>query len=157
STTMLKLLLKRDGVSDGEFEAIQLGGTPNRYAALTRGAVQGTVLAQPQDIQAAQDGMRSLGSVSETFEGPAIVFAVRRSWAKQHGDVLTRFLRAAVRGMEWVHDPKNKPEAVALLVKQIGGTEALASQTYDLYMKGGVLSQNGELPLQHLKNYLALS
>jgi ABC-type nitrate/sulfonate/bicarbonate transport system substrate-binding protein len=157
STTMLKLLLKRDGVLDSEYEVIQLGGTPNRYAALTRGAVQATLLAQPQDIQAGQDGMRSLGSVSETFDGPAIVFAVRRSWAKQHADVLVRFLRAAVRGMEWVNDRNNKQQAVALLVKKIGGSEALAAQTYDLYTKQGVISRTGELPLQHVKNYLALS
>src|SRR4051812_7779152 len=30
STTMLQLLLQRDGVGKGEFEVIQLGGTPNR-------------------------------------------------------------------------------------------------------------------------------
>lgn len=157
STTMTQILLKKAGLQPNEYEMIQVGGTPTRYAALVRGAVQATVLAQPQDFVAADAGMRRLGGVQDAFEGPAIVFVARKSWAQKNPELVTRFMRGALDGMKWVNDPKNRNDAIKLLAKRIGATEEHARATYDFYMQQKVISTDGELPMAHLRNYLALS
>src|SRR5581483_11185452 len=157
STTMTQLLLQKGGLKVGDYEMIQVGGTPTRYAALVRGAVQATVLAQPQDLVASDAGMRKLGNVQDAFEGPAIVFVARKSWAEKNPELVTRFLRGALDGMRWLADPKNGNDAIRILAKRINATEDHARATYDQYMKDKVISITGELPLAHIRNYLALS
>lgn len=157
STTMTKLLLQKGGLGADDYQVIQVGGTPTRYAALVRGAVQATLLAQPADFKAAANGMRRLGGVQDAFDGPAIVFVARRSWAQQNSGLVVSFLRGALAGMQWLSDPKNKSDAVQILSKRIGVSEAEAVETYDLYMSQKVISANGELPAAHIKNYLSLS
>lgn len=157
STTMARLLLKRAGLEASDYKVIQLGGTPNRYAALSRGAVAATLLAQPADFKAEDQGMHRLASTDEVFKGPAIVFVARRSWLKENGDVARRFLTGAVAGMQWFNDPKNRQKAIDILVKSIKVTPDLAGRTYDLFLKKGVISKDGKLPLQHVENYLKLS
>jgi ABC-type nitrate/sulfonate/bicarbonate transport system substrate-binding protein len=157
STTLSNLIIERGGVKPSEYQIIQLGGTPNRYAALTRGAIQATLLVQPADFRAEQDGMRRLGAVEDVFDGPAIVFVARRTWAQQNAALVERFLRGAVQGMRWLDNPENKQQAIEVLVKTIGGSPELATKTYDYYLSKQVMSKDGSLPLQHLTNYLALS
>ncbi|HLQ26950.1 MAG TPA: ABC transporter substrate-binding protein, partial [Acidiferrobacterales bacterium] len=105
STFLLRLLLQKQGLKPGDYQTIQLGGTPNRYAALHKGAVQATLLAQPADFKAESEGMRRLGSVDQAFEGPAIVYVARKDWVKANGDKVVRFLRGAMQGAQWLYDP----------------------------------------------------
>jgi ABC-type nitrate/sulfonate/bicarbonate transport system substrate-binding protein len=157
STTMTRLLLKRAGLKPSDYKVIQLGGTPNRYAALSRGAVAATLLAQPADFKAEDQGMRRLAFTDEVFKGPAIVFVARRSWLKENGDVARRFLKGAVAGMHWFNDRKNRQRAIDILVKSIKVTPDLAARTYDLFLERNVISKDGTLPLQHVENYLKVS
>lgn len=157
STSMVQLLLERHGVKAGGYELIQLGGTPNRYAALARGAVQATLLAQPADFRAEDQGMTRLAATDDVFAGPAIVFVARRSWLKENGETARKFLKGAVSGMRWFNDPKNHDQAVDILVKSIGGTRDLAVRTHNLYLRKAVISKDGTLPLQHVQNYLKLA
>ena len=101
--------------------------------------------------------MVRLGSTDEVFEGPAIVFVARRSWLKDNGESARKFLKGAVAGMHWLNDGKNRVQAVDILAKAIGVTPELAARTYDFYLKNGVITKDGILPLQHVKNYLALA
>jgi ABC-type nitrate/sulfonate/bicarbonate transport system substrate-binding protein len=157
STTMTRLLLKRAGLKPSDYKVIQLGGTPNRYAALSRGAVAATLLAQPADFKAEDQGMRRLAFTDEVFKGPAIVFVARRTWLKENGDVARRFLKGAVAGMHWFNDRKNRQKAIDILVKSIKVTPDLAARTYDLFLKKGVISKDGTLPLQHVENYIKVA
>lgn len=157
STSIAQLLLERHGVKTSDYQVIQLGGTPNRYAALARGAVQATLLAQPADFRAEGEGMIRLAATDDVFAGPAIVFVARRSWLKNNAETARRFLKGAVAGMRWFNDPKNREQAIDILVKNIGGTRNLAARTHDLYLRKGVISRDGTLPLQHIQNYLKLA
>jgi NitT/TauT family transport system substrate-binding protein len=157
STSMARLLLGRAGLQPSDYQVIQLGGTPNRYAALSRGAVSATLLAQPADFKAEDQGMRRLASTDEVFKGPAIVLVARRSWLTENGDAARRFLKGAVAGMRWFNDRKNRQQAIDILVKAIKVTPDLAGRTYVLFQNNGAISKDGMLPLQHVENYLKLS
>lgn len=56
--------LSEGGVSGSDTEIVYDGATPNRFAALTSGAVSATVLAQPFDLRASGDGYNKLLSVA---------------------------------------------------------------------------------------------
>jgi len=155
STRMTELLLEKHGLKKGDYQEIPLGGTPNRYAALSRGAVEATVLAQPADFKAEAAGMRRMGSVSEAFDGPAIVFLARKDWLKAHGDIAVKFLKGAGKGGTWLYDPKNEQAALKVLANHINSKEDEARKTYDMYIRReGIISPDGKLPLQHVQNYL---
>jgi ABC-type nitrate/sulfonate/bicarbonate transport system substrate-binding protein len=52
STVVLRLMLQANRLAESDVDLIPLGGTPNRYTALTAGATEGAILAQPADFRA---------------------------------------------------------------------------------------------------------
>ena len=157
SATMLKELLKKNGVEPGSYDLIALGGTPNRFAALNNGAVAGTLLSPPLDYKALSLGMRKLGYAWEAFSGPQVVFTVQKDWARKNEDTLVRFLRAAARGMAFLYDPKNREQAADILVKSIGGSRDDALKNYDDWFGANkVMAENLAITPDALKDYLAL-
>ena len=157
SATMLKELLKKNGVEPGSYDLIALGGTPNRFAALNNGAVAGTLLSPPLDYKALSVGMRKLGYAWEAFNGPQVVFTVQKDWAKKNEDTLVRFLRAAARGMAFLYDPKNREQAADILVKSIGGTREDALKNYDDWFGANkVMAENLAITPESLQDYLNL-
>ncbi|CAM5190160.1 hypothetical protein CDEF62S_03874 [Castellaniella defragrans] len=157
STRLTELLLAKHGLKKGDYKEIPLGGTPNRYAALSNGAVEATVLAQPVDFKAEASGMRRLGSVSEAFKGPAIVFVARKGWLASHGDEAVAFLKAAGEGGTWLYDPKNEQTALKIFAAHNKSTMDEAEKTYDMYIKrDGIISRDGRLSLQSVQAYLDL-
>jgi ABC-type nitrate/sulfonate/bicarbonate transport system substrate-binding protein len=157
SATMLMELLKKNGVARDSYDMIALGGTPNRFAALTNGAVAGTLLSPPLDYRAASLGMRKLGYAFEAFDGPQVVYTVQKAWAQKNEDTLVRFLRAAARGMAFLYDPANREASADILVKTIGGTKEDALKNYDDWMGSNkVMAENLRITPQGLQAFLDL-
>lgn len=132
-STMIALLLEKHGVKRSEYQLIALGGGPNRYAALLKGAIAATALSQPQDFLAAKDGLHVLGYTYDAFDGAYIGIAAQHGWTESHKQAVTGFLRATVRGGRWLRDPAHRQQAMDILRQAIGGDEQVAAQTYDLY------------------------
>ena len=156
SATMLVQLMKMHGVQRNEFDLVALGGTPNRFAALTNGAVAATLLSPPLDYKAKSMGMNKLGYAYEAFGGPQVVYTVQKDWAKKNEETLVRFLRAAKRGMDWLYDPKNREKAADILVKSIGGSREDALANYDDWMANKVLAEGLALTPAGIKEFLDL-
>jgi ABC-type nitrate/sulfonate/bicarbonate transport system substrate-binding protein len=147
STILLQRLLERQGLRPGDYDMIQTGGTPDRYAAVKSGGTVGAMLTQPNDFQAQDEGFPSLGLVSDIIpDYQFTVYAVRKSWAQRNQDPLVRWLRAYVKGCQWLYDPANKEEAIRILVENTRTTEDYARRTYELLIeKAEGLPRAGEL------------
>jgi NitT/TauT family transport system substrate-binding protein len=147
STTLLMNMLERQGLKHNDYDVVQAGGTPDRYAAVKSGGVVGAMLTQPNDFQAIDEGYPSLGLVSDIIpDYQFTVHAVRRGWAQQNADPLLRFLRAYAKACQWVYDPANKEEAIKVLVDHLKTTDEYARRTYDLLIvQAQGLPKNGEL------------
>src|SRR5919201_3654686 len=63
-----------------------------------------------------------------------ITMAVSKNWARDNEDKLVRALRAQIDAYRWVYDPRNRDEAVALIVETTKATEAIARTTFELYV-----------------------
>src|SRR5439155_8636363 len=65
STLLLQQMLQMKGVQRSEYDIIQAGGTPDRYAAVKSGGAAGALLTQPADFKAESEGFNNLGLVSD--------------------------------------------------------------------------------------------
>ncbi|HEY7065226.1 MAG TPA: ABC transporter substrate-binding protein [Chloroflexota bacterium] len=147
STVVLRLMLQANGLSDQDVDLIPLGGTPNRYTALTAGATEGAILAQPADFRAQDEGYRLL-DYTTARDYQFTVYAVRRSWAEQNRDQVVRFMRAMVDAHRWLHEPANRDQAVALAAQALRQTPELMGRTWDLYFgdnAGRIIPRDAEL------------
>jgi ABC-type nitrate/sulfonate/bicarbonate transport system substrate-binding protein len=157
TATMIRLLLEHNGVKPTEYQTIALGGSPNRYAALVRGAVAATMLSPPFDLKAVDDGMKKLGDAFEVFRGVGVVFAVSNAWARAHADALVGFLRAAAKAQSFLYDPKNKDEAVTILVKVTKSPREDIAKSYDsFYGATKIMAPDLELTEAAIKPWLDL-
>ena len=51
---------------------------------------------------------------------PFLGYGVHTPWANANRNAVVSFLRAVHQGIDWLYDPKNKPEAVDILIKHTG-------------------------------------
>lgn len=154
---MTKKILKAHGLGEGDYEIVVIGGTPERYAALKRGAVDATILSQPFDFRAEADGFRGFEYVSDIVKDYLFqATTTTRAWASPRKDLLVRYMRAKIRAHRWIYDPRNKGEAVAILVKNTRLSEADALKTYELWIaeRRPYLALDAELNVRGLQNVL---
>ncbi|MDP2726523.1 MAG: ABC transporter substrate-binding protein [Dehalococcoidia bacterium] len=136
STTLLVRLLSFKGLKPTDYDLIAVGGTPQRYAALKSGAVDAALLLQPQDFQIVDEGFNLLGFTSEATKIYGLgSLVVSKKWAESNRDVLTRFLRARYKAVQWLYDPKNKDEAIKNLAGYIKVEPKYAAKAYELYIE----------------------
>jgi ABC-type nitrate/sulfonate/bicarbonate transport system substrate-binding protein len=96
------------------------GGVLQRFQALMEKKHDGTLLLSPFEVQADARGFNTLASASQVL-GPyqGLVAGVRRSWAEKNREALIGFIRAYAGAVEWLYDPGNKAEAIAVFRKNL--------------------------------------
>jgi ABC-type nitrate/sulfonate/bicarbonate transport system substrate-binding protein len=147
STMLLKLAMKANSVDPSGVSLIAAGGTSNRFAALRSGSVDFTVLAQPQNYDAQAEGYSTIGYTSDFVKDFQFTgYVVSAKWANDHQEELIRFLRGVHTASEWLYEPKNKPEAIALFVPVIKVQPESLAKTWDQYFggAGNVVPRNGQ-------------
>jgi len=157
TATMIRLLLEKHGIKRDEYNFIALGGSPNRYAALVRGAVSATMLSPPFDFKAEADGMRRMGNAFDAFEGVGVLYVVDGKWAAANADAVTGFLRAAAKAEKFLYNPANRAKAVEILVKYTKSPPDDIAKSYDsFYPKDRINSPDLELTGRLLQPWLDL-
>jgi len=126
---ILYKLAAMNGLSMSDYKIEKLGGTPARVQALMEGRIAGTMISSPSELLPESKGYYRLGDTTTTF-GPyqASVGIARRAWAAKHGDGLVAFIRTYVAAMDWLQDPANKDEAIAIYMKHIPSAPLPAAQ-----------------------------
>jgi ABC-type nitrate/sulfonate/bicarbonate transport system substrate-binding protein len=115
--TLMKRVLAQGGLKEGDYNIIGGGNSGARYAALTAGQIDGTIITTPHNTLAKKAGFKSLGQLHSI---PALFAGViaNSAWAKQNDKLMVGWLKAVVRGFKYVADPKNEAEVVNLLVAE---------------------------------------
>lgn len=122
-------LLAEHGVAKGEWDAIQVGPSTAKFAALQKGSVAAAVLFEPSAQQAVKLGFASLSTFAALGNYTPILLLANRSWAAQDERGL-RFARALTRAHQWLFDPANESEAIAILQKHTKTTAEIAAHVY---------------------------
>lgn len=113
-------ILDRNGLREPDYKVERAGGVLQRFQALMEKKHDGTLLLSPFEVQADARGFNTLASASQVL-GPyqGLVAGVRRSWAEKDREALIGFIRAYAAAVEWLYDPGNKAEAIAVFRKNL--------------------------------------
>ncbi|MBS0124329.1 ABC transporter substrate-binding protein [Thetidibacter halocola] len=137
-------MLEQAGISpdDVTFEAV--GATPQRWQAVKAGESDGTLTIEPFTSIAERLGFTVLDRSTRIYDAyQGGVVATRRSFAEARPETVTAFLRAYLKGLNWVLDPANREAGQALLLEKM---TAIQPQAAPAVMKSLLSPASGLTP-----------
>jgi ABC-type nitrate/sulfonate/bicarbonate transport system substrate-binding protein len=155
-----KKILSLHGLRDGpDYTLNPVGNGQRRLAALfDDNNNAGAILNLPYSLQAAANGLRSLGRTTDML-GPyqAGGAFVRRAWARDHADTLENYLAAFVEALRWSLDPQNRAAAVTILVDKLKLPPDMADKSLALMAEPGFgFARDAAFDMAGFTNVLAL-
>jgi NitT/TauT family transport system substrate-binding protein len=142
----LERTLIPNGVKPGEYDMIFAGTTAARFAALSSGAIDASLLIPPFSFKAKSIGLSHLADVADyTRDLPFTGYATNIAWATTHKPLLLGFLTAMAKGVDWFYQDTNRAEAIDILVKESGLSRADVDATYDYYRQLHVFDHKGSI------------
>ena len=142
----MRVMARKNGLADQDYDLIYGGGTPSRFAQLASGAAAATILTNPIDFAALEQGFVDLGSVPQYLPNWAqnnIVVDTR--WAQSNRAAILAFLRAHIRATKYFYDPANRDDVIGILAKHTRTAPQNAAATYDLYIRQQVIAREAAL------------
>jgi ABC-type nitrate/sulfonate/bicarbonate transport system substrate-binding protein len=150
-------LLSAHGLSKTDWSALQIGITPLKVAALSKGSIAAAALFQPGAQQAVdKEGLKPIARYDELGDYPPSLVVVNRAWAGENRNGI-RFGHAILHAHQWLSDPANRPEAQDILAKYTKVTPDVARQVYEiLFITDKIYSRDGAVDLKGLGRALQL-
>jgi ABC-type nitrate/sulfonate/bicarbonate transport system substrate-binding protein len=149
-------MLRQKGLNKGDYEVKPIGGTGSRLEAMTKDkTLMAAMLNPPFSVRAEKAGLKIMDTAATAlgaYQGTSAF--VLRAWGKANADTLVKYLEAYVEGLRWSFDPKNKAEAVGLLVERLKLPEDVATLSYDSTKDG--FNRDGAIDMEGVKNVLKL-
>ena len=149
-------MLRQKGLNKGDYEVKPVGGTTERLEAMIKDkAMAAAMMNPPFSIRAEKAGLKDMGTAAAAlgaYQGTSAF--VLRAWGQANADTLVKYLQAYVEGLRWALDPKNKAEAVALLVERLKLPEDIAALAYDSTKND--FNRDGAIDMEGVKNVLKL-
>jgi ABC-type nitrate/sulfonate/bicarbonate transport system substrate-binding protein len=154
---LYSLLERNDLIRGVDYKVVSLGSPEARYSALKAGHIDGTLLAAPNDDEAAEAGFTILAEPADLTGGyQGSVYATRRVWANAHPREMLAVTRSLIEAHDYVR--ADKAGAVAVLRAHIKGlSDDRAELAYrSLVEEKGGLSKRGEISIAGVKTVLRL-
>lgn len=151
----LERTLIPNGIKPGEYDMIYAGTTPARFAALTSGAIDATMLVPPFSFKAKSSGMSYIADVADYVRDlPFTGYATNTEWAHTHKPQLLGFLNGVAKGVDWFYQDANRDEAIDILVKQSASSREDVSATYDYYRSLHIFDHKGLIETSTVGNLI---
>ena len=135
-----------NGVKPGDYDTVFAGATSARFSALTGGAVDAAILLPPFNFYAESAGFNSLGLTIDYAR--ELLFAgavVSRAWAAANKARLDKVLKVHNMSMAWFSDPKNRDEAIKIMVDAGKLKQADVEKSYDFLHKNEFFENTGKV------------
>ena len=132
TTTIFKDVMQRQGIPPTAYTILFVGGTPERFQAVSSGQVAASLAeAPPFNFKSIDLGRKVLLNYSDEIKNLQYTayFASSKSLA-QNRPLLTRFMKAMGQAMHWINDPANEKAVTEILVARLKIDEATAGRTY---------------------------
>ncbi len=135
-----------NGVKPGDYDTVFAGATSARFSALTGGAVDAAILLPPFNFYAESAGFNSLGlTIDYARELPFAGAVVSRAWAAANKARLDKVLKVHNMSMAWFSDPKNRDEAIKIMVDAGKLKQADVEKSYDFLHKNEFFENTGKV------------
>lgn len=142
---LLKIVLEKNGLDwKKELTIIYIGASDVLVRALISGAVDAGVLSLPGNLAAKDAGFLELTSFRSEVGALTGGVATGEPFLSKRRDLLVRFLRATLKGLEFFRD--NREGSAKIMVKYMNIPYEMALRTYDVsipvFASGGVISED---------------
>lgn len=132
TTTIFKDVMQRQGIPPTAYTLLFVGGSPERFQAVSSGQVAASLAeAPPFNFRSIDAGRKVLLNYSDEIKNLLYTayFASNKSLA-QNRALLTRFMRAMGQAMRWLNDPANEKAVIEIMMQRLKIDEATAERTY---------------------------
>jgi NitT/TauT family transport system substrate-binding protein len=138
-----------------DYKLINVGGTPQAFAALASGQIAAAPLSLPVNYAAEEQGFNTIGRFIDVMPHYQLsVYSVRRAWAEENRPVVVRFMKAIVAANRWLH--ANKDPAVELLAKEMRLKIEYARKAWEFYTEKALWHPDADVTLEGLQNVLQI-
>jgi NitT/TauT family transport system substrate-binding protein len=139
-------MLLPNGVKPGEYDSIYAGATSARFSALQSGAVDAAILLPPFNFFAESAGFNNVGlTIDYAGDLPFSGSIVNRNWAAKNKVALDKLLAITTRSVQWLNDPKNRDEAIAIMVAESKLKPDDVAKSYDFLRKHNFFETGGKV------------
>jgi ABC-type nitrate/sulfonate/bicarbonate transport system substrate-binding protein len=124
-------IMKQHGLEwNRDYTFKSFGNTVARADAMSRGEAAGAMMSMSdEDIE--KRGFKVLAKAQDYVKHYARgLGATRRQWANANEGLVVRFNRAMIRATDWLQDPKNKDEAIQVLLSETKNNKDRAESLY---------------------------
>ncbi len=124
-------MLRENGLILNEDYTLQsVGNTALRTESMLRGETVGGFVRMNDELE--QKGFTVLARSQDYLTDYARnVAAARADWAVENRDLLVRYIRAMVSASNWLLDPANEEQAIAVLASAGASSRAEAERAYE--------------------------
>jgi NitT/TauT family transport system substrate-binding protein len=103
--TLLRKIIIQHGLSpERDFIILNMGGTPERYAALKSGTLAASMLSAPDSLREEKDGFTRIAATRDYVDVPGTGLVVHADKIKKQPGMMKRFLRATLRAMAYIRE-----------------------------------------------------
>ncbi|MFF0372054.1 ABC transporter substrate-binding protein [Micromonospora sp. NPDC005087] len=127
-------MLSDAGVDRSKYDFVVAGGSSDRLAAVMTNTVDAAVMLQPYDFTAEGKGLKVPAYSPDSVPDYGSTEQTTVDFESKNCDTLRKYYNALREIHTWFMDSKNKDAAIAILAKHTGVTDAIAAQTYELYV-----------------------
>jgi ABC-type nitrate/sulfonate/bicarbonate transport system substrate-binding protein len=151
----VKAMLAAHGLNyPGDYEVKHTGGVPPRHKALLAGEIDAGLQSVPWNYVAEEAGMNNLGDVIDTVpDWQFVSINVDSRWATANRDLLVRFLRAMLRGTEWLY--ANRAAASAIAARELPAPLHHAERAWDFFTGTNALTRDVSVNAKGLAQVIA--
>jgi len=138
--TLLRRILMQGGLQpERDVVILNMGGTPERYAALRSGSVAAVMLSAPHSFRAEKEGFYKIAAAVDYVDVPGTGIAVRADRVKKQPGQIKRFIRASLRAIEYIRE--NRSEMTQMIAHEFGMDQEIAALAYKQLLE--LLSPDG--------------
>ena len=132
---LVRHLMKKKGLNpDKDIALLQIGGDPERLAALRQGGVEGATLSHPAYVMAKRLGFALLWDFSKELDYPWSEIATRRAIIQKDRDLVLSYMKAHLEGIALFK--KDRELAKKVIKKTLRLTDdELVNESYEIFAK----------------------
>ena len=155
---VLKKILSVEGLKEGDYREVVVGGTDLRYKTLVNGSIDAAIMTPPHDLLCLKAGFTKLADASKYL--PKYQGLVGACCPESlPASFLEEYKAALVEGLLWLRDKKNKIKAIEILEDYLQvGDASLLSDLYDamIFRERGGFDRTGNIDLEALESVAKL-
>ena len=127
-----------------DYKVVPTDGAPARHQLLLEGRIDAGLQSIPWVYTAEEAGFNNLGNINDYIpDWQFNSFNVDSRWAKANADTVVRFLRAVLRGTEWMY--AERLGASSLAARELGIPLAHAERGWDYFISTGNITRDIEV------------